>query len=152
MCLPTHHYTTRSKALGSRSINTFFRGIYQNDVFIPGPVATDLCDGLRVFIKCYLWQAHHSFHAGVPGFGLYPKLHGLHEVQHKMARQIRLHGFAWNPAADSCSIDEDFIGRCAALSRTVSPKLSARRVIERYLCHIQIGWARKPLKPLSDVS
>ena len=108
-------------------------------------MAGHLSKSLHGFIKSYVWLAANFFESGTPGFGLYPKLHGLHEVQHLMARQVRLAGFAWNPATQSCSVDEDFIGRCAALSRSVSPRLTSLRTIQRYLCHIQIGWSRHPL-------
>ena len=75
-------------------------------------------------------------------FPLHPKLHAFHEIGHELLRQARVAPFCVNPASHCCSMDEDFIGRCASVSRCVSPRLIAKRTLQRYLCHIQIVWAR----------
>jgi hypothetical protein len=130
------------EALGTEKINAFMRGIYSHDAFIPGEEALTLSGFLHAFVSAYLHGAYAAFVAGVQAYPLFPKLHALHEVAHKMCRQAKACGHAMNPAMMSCSVDEDFIGRFAAVSRCVSPKLIARRAIERYLAHIQIAWAR----------
>ena len=131
-----------TEAKGTEKINEFMRGIYQHDVFIPGPEARRLADALYVFIKAYIYEAHACYERDVSAFGLYPKLHALDEVRHAMIFQVRTAGFCLNPAIYVCSIDEDFIGRTAAVTRCVSPKLLAQRTLQRYLVHIQIAWSR----------
>ena len=138
MCLCFHV----SKALGTEKINAFMRGIYSHDTFIPGEDALALSGFLRTFISAYLHGAYSAFVAGVQAFPLFPKLHALHEVSYRMYKQASSCGHAENPAMMSCSVDEDFIGRFATVARCVSPKIIARRAIQRYLCHIQIAWAR----------
>ena len=118
------------------------RGIYQNDFFIESATATALANDLRSFIRAYLWLAQYSYSQGIPSFPLLPKLHFLQEVSFTLARQARVAKFAINPAAHCCSMDEDFIGRTAAVSRCVSPKLMCRRTLERWLCHLQMAWSR----------
>lgn len=135
-----------AEAFGTRKINDFMRGIYQNDFFIESATATALANDLRSFIRAYLWLAQYSYSKGVPSFPLLPKLHFLQEVAFTLARQARLAKFAINPAAHCCSMDEDFIGRTAAVSRCVSPKLMCRRTLERWLCHLQMAWSRVGVK------
>ena len=114
------------EAFGTEKINAFMRRIYSHDAFV----------------SAYLHGAYSALVAGVQAYPLFPKLHALHEVAYKMRRQAKACGHAMNPAMMSCAVDEDFIGRFAAISRSVSPKLIAKRAIERYLAHIQIAWAR----------
>ena len=131
------------EAYATERANRFFRGIYQHDVFIPRDDATTLSDCLYDFVHAYLYQACVSSKQGkFDFFPLYPKVHAVHEVAHEQRRQCRLSPFTLNPAIHACSIDEDFIGRMAALSRCVSPRVIPQRTLNRYLVHIQICWAR----------
>lgn len=104
--------------------------------------AAELSKALYEFVRAYLFEASAAAQEGKPFFPLYPKLHWLHEVAHELKRQSSVAAFCFNPAAHSCSLDEDFIGRTAAITRCVSPKIIVRRTLERYLAHIQISWAR----------
>lgn len=130
------------EAYGTEKMNFFMRGIYKEDVFIPRERALDLSKSLYAFVHAYLWEASKAYQLRVASFPLFPKLHAVHEIGHALKVQATRCPYAMNPAVHSCSMDEDFIGRCAAITRCVSPKLIAKRTIQRYLCHIQIAWAR----------
>ena len=130
------------KAAGTERINYFMRGIYSNDVLIPSALAADLSGALHDFVRAYMFEAAAAHQVQSSFFPLMPKLHSLHEIGHELLRQSKIAEFCVNPAAHSCSLDEDFIGRCAAVSRTVSPRVIAKRTLERYLAHIQVAWAR----------
>ena len=130
------------KAAGTKQINVFMRGIYSNDVLMESSVGSQLATALRDFIRAYLWQAWKASELGLQYFGLYPKLHSLHEIAYGLRRQARISPWVFNPAACSCSLDEDFIGRVAVISRQVSPRLIPMRTIQRYLAHINIAWSR----------
>lgn len=132
----------RCEAFGTKSVNSFVRGMYSNDLFIPSAVAAGLSSNLRDFIRSHLYLAHSSYQLGLSHFLLVPKLHACHEIAHEMRRQASIASYAFNVAAHTCSLDEDFIGRCAAVSRCISPRLICQRTLERYLCGIQISWAR----------
>jgi hypothetical protein len=70
---------------------------------------------------------------------------GLQQSYHFLTNctwQAQLADFVMNPACHSCSLDEDFIGRTACISRTVSLRIIAKRTLERYLVHIQLAWTR----------
>lgn len=131
------------KAWGTKNVNKFMRGIYSEHVFIPTERAMDLAEALYVFLRAYLFLAHASMEKNKPFFPLFPKLHAVHEVCHQMMWEGKQASYVFNPAATSCSVDEDFLGRVAALTRCVSPRLMIQRTLQRYLCHIQMAWARK---------
>lgn len=135
-----------SEAYATERVNFFCRGIYQHDVFVPSHDAKALGDSLYIFIKAYLFQANAAFHNSMAAFPLVPKLHAVHQIAHQMRWEARRFPYAMNPATVSCSMDEDFVGRCAALSRCVSPmtaKTISKRTLQRYLSHLQILWARR---------
>lgn len=136
------HLFFQTKALGTKKVNQFMRGIYANDTFMHRETAKPLTESLYFFIRAYCWEANEAFQRGVAQFPLFPKLHAVHEIAHEMQRQCAQCEYVFNPAATSCSTDEDFVGRTAALSRCVSPRLIAVRTLQRYLVHIQILWAR----------
>lgn len=132
--------SSSAKAYGTKKINQFMRGIYSSDVFIDRSEGLELSNALYAFIKAYAFEAHASYNKGVSAFAMYPKLHFLHEVAHTMKRQCHKCGICMNPATFSCSIDEDFIGRTAAITRCVAARIMAKRTLQRYLCLIQCTW------------
>ena len=123
-------------------INRFIRGIYSHDCFIPKDAALELSQSLSTFCKAYLFEADCAFKDKLPHFPLYPKLHLLHEVAFRLKKECSMASHALNPSVHCCALDEDFIGRQANITRTVSPMLISKRTLERYLAHIQIAWAR----------
>lgn len=123
-------------------MNHFFRSLYAGDLWLDKPTAQNLAQALLQFIRVYLLLARKSYDLGEKKFGLIPKIHALHEVHHEMVRQGELSHWVLNPIAETCSIDEDVIGRVAILSRSVSPRAIARRALARYLAQINIIWAR----------
>lgn len=130
------------EAAGTMRANEFMRGIYSHDVLIPRDSAMYLSNCLQDFFKAYLFQAAAAYNLGLAYFGLFPKLHAVHELSFHLKKDAQRAGYVMNPAVFSCSMDEDFIGRCAAVSRCVSPRIMSKRTLERYLCHIQCAWAR----------
>lgn len=131
------------EACATKSVNKFFRGIFSQDVFIPSAVGVELADCLKYFVRSYMYQASEANKLALDYFQLIPKLHWCHHIAHEMKRQCDLAGYCLNPAIHSCSMDEDFIGKMAALSRCVSPRLVSKRVMERYLAHIQHSWHQR---------
>ena len=131
-----------SKAAATEKLNYFMRTIYASDVMLEKSLGLELSKALHYFVRAYLYLAHLANRNGTAHFALYPKLHSLHEISHLLRRQAQLADFVMNPACHSCSLDEDFIGRTACISRTVSPRIIAKRTLERYLVHIQSAWTR----------
>lgn len=131
------------KVLGTKKINEFMRGILSHDVLIPKEAGLQISDALHLFCRSYVYEAAAAQKDFLPYFPLLPKLHFLHEVCFRMRRECQHASHCFNPAAASCSMDEDFIGRAAQITRCVSPMLIPQRTLERYLCHIQLAWSRE---------
>ena len=66
-------------------------------------------------------------------FPLIPKIHPLEEILFLMEHQAKFSQWVLNPMVESCSLDEDFIGHAAYITRHVSPRLMALRTFNRYL-------------------
>ena len=49
-------------------------------------------------------------------------------------------GYAQNPVSEFYALDEDFIGRVASVSRSVSPRLTCLREAQRYLLLCRAAW------------
>lgn len=132
-----------TKAAGTRALGDFMRGLYHNDLWIESENAQNIAASGLYFIRAYMYMAKVSMEERKPRFGLYPKLHFLHEVVMGLQLQAEIPQVRWvyNPIAESCAQDEDFIGRVAFVTRCVSPRLTALRSLERYAVHIRMLWS-----------
>lgn len=130
------------EAFATARLNKFMRGLYGHDVFLPSTLAFELANCAYDFVRSYSYQAFAAYNLGLSHYPMHPKLHCVHHVAHELRRQSRISDTSLNPAVWSCALDEDFIGRAATISRAVSPRIIAKRTLQRYLCHIQISWAR----------
>ena len=119
------------------------RGIWSEDVFIPAAKGLALAECLTDFVRIYAWQAYQADQEGQQVFPMLPKLHALHEVAFCMRRQSLQGPWCYNPAVETCQMCEDFVGRTAYITRTVSPRLQALRTLQRYLCQIYVAWEDK---------
>ena len=98
------------------------------------------CDGYcppRFCPGIYVWS---SYCLWIGAFSLSPasKTSCIHEI----FREAEISDYVLNPGVFACPMDEDFIGRTATISRCISPRIISKRTLERYLCHIQLAWAR----------
>lgn len=133
---------TTCQEYGTQKINYVMRFLYSTDLWLKWPDALDVSNALMQFIRVYLLLARLSYDCGENKFALVPKLHAIHEIQFEMARQAKIAFWILNPMCETCSVDEDLIGRVALLTRRVSPKIIAKRSLARYLAQINILWAR----------
>lgn len=129
--------------VGIRSINKFMRTLYHHDMWIPAREAKEIAKEGISCVKCYTFLAFLSGQRGQPMFALRPKLHMLHECAYTLKLQSERASYALNILAESCSIDEDFVGRLAFLARNVSPRLVSQRSIERYLVQAFLAWTQR---------
>ena len=123
-----------------RRLNEFMKGLYGNDLWVPSEEAKRIAFAGKEFVKLYVYLAHLSRQRGQPMFSLKPKLHMLHETAVGMELQAAKGSFALNFLCESCSVDEDFVGRLAFLARHVSPRLVSQRSIERYMVQAYLAW------------
>ena len=128
----------RLVASGTRALNSFMRNLYvcpfwlsrdsKNLVVSAGMHHLRAC--ARLALLCY--------QAGTERFPLTPKHHALWHIIQLLSWQSDMGGgWAMNPVIETCAQDEDMVGRIARVCRSVSPRLTALRTIQRYLlqCH-----------------
>ena len=128
-----------TKASATKALNQFMSGLYHADLWIPRLQVVPIVEAGEHFLKAYSYLAWLSHEQGEPKFSYKPKLHMLHESVVYLRRSLR-HYFCYNIIAESCSIDEDMVGRVAFISRHVSPRLMALRSLQRYLTQVRLAW------------
>lgn len=131
----------RPKESAVCAMNGMMRILYHSDVWVQRPFAQKCVKYGYHFVKAYRFLAHASYVRRERRFPLVPKLHGVEEIIFNMDQQPQLDTF-WvcNPIVESCSCDEDFIGRTAFLCRSVSPRSTCQRSLERYLVQLMQVW------------
>lgn len=133
---------TTYQEYGTQKINYVMRFLYSADLWLKRPDALNVSNALMQFIRAYLLLARLCYDRGENKFACVPKLHAIHEIQFQMTHQAKIAFWILNPMCETCSVDEDLIGRVALLTRRVSPKIIAKRSLARYLAQINILWAR----------
>ena len=114
-------------------------GLYHGDLWLPRQMVRQLVVNGEHFISAYAYLAWQSLQLGEPKFSFKPKLHMHHETVIALKRNLR-NEYTYNVISESCSIDEDMVGRIAFITRHVSPRLTALRSLQRYLTQVQLAW------------
>ncbi|CAJ1434264.1 unnamed protein product [Effrenium voratum] len=127
-------------ASGTRGINNFTRALHEEGCWIKSQQATSIAHAGEHFVKCYSYCAFLSLGKNQNMFQLMPKLHALHESVCQMKRQASIAAWTYNVLTEACPLDEDFIGRLCRVARSVSPRLQARRALERYRVQLMSVW------------
>ncbi len=125
----------------TKSHNNFMRGLHMCDAWIHAEKARKISEAGSHFVAAYVYLAHLSAAMGEPKFPLKPKLHMVQTACVRLLWESEHAPFAYNCLNESCSIDEDFVGRLAFISRHVSPRLIAIRSLERYLTQVHLAWS-----------
>ena len=131
---------TASKTSASRALNYWVAQLFKAELFIPPEMAKKTNAAGIHFLAAYSRLARLSMEQHELRFTLLPKVHMYWHVIFNMVDQASFCGEVENPMAQSCSVDEDFIGRFCALTRAVSPRKRLQRAIERYLTHVALLW------------
>lgn len=137
MCVCLHVF----EEYGTIKLNRALRILYSSDLWLENLIALDVADCLFQFLRAYKKLAKIHWDAFEARFALLPKLHFIHEIEHELRRQARVASWVLNPICETCSMDEDFVGRCAYLTRCVDARTCALRSIQRYLAQLSIRWA-----------
>ena len=138
--LAHHPIILTTQASGSKALNEYVSRLYHGDLWIPKTEAKAIVHFGSHFLKVYSFLAWSSSEKGEPKFGLKPKLHMFHEILEGLKRSL-CNDFSYNVLAETCSQDEDFVGRLAYISRHVSPRMMAMRSLERYLTQVKLAWS-----------
>jgi len=115
------------------SIETFLRGLYSYELWIPSAAAIEISSHGLSFLRLYGHGAKQSYDMTRRLFLMQPNLHRLHHIAWHLGEDARKMDFVPNPLAWSTQPEEDYIGRPSRVSRRVSPRLPIQRTIQRSL-------------------
>ena len=130
------------QASGIRALNYFMSTLYKSELFLEQGLARSVAQAGWHVLAAYGRLAQLTFDAGNPKFTLIPKLHMYWHVVYSLHKDSMSCAWVLNPMAESCSVEEDVIGRYAFLTRHVSPRQRVIRSLDRYLTQVQLLWSR----------
>ena len=127
----------RLVASGTRALNSFMRCLYSFPFWISVESKNELVAAGMHHLKACSRLALLCFRDGEERFPLTPKHHALWHIIQLVQWQCDMGGWGMNPVIETCSQDEDMVGRIARVCRSVSPRQTALRTLQRYLlqCH-----------------
>lgn len=114
-------------------MNTALSTLYNEGFFIRSAKAIKLAKLIVLFLQKYVLAAALCIDRSRVRFAVTAKVHMLHHPAHRMWQEGIAGPWARNPLSESVQMQEDFIGRPSRLSRRVSARLMALRVMQRSL-------------------
>ena len=88
------------------------------------------------FLVAYSEAAQLCYNRGLTRFKLNPKGHAFMHIIDRICQGGERQSWTWNPLGDASQMDEDFIGKIAALSCASSTKTMHLQTISRYLTNL----------------
>lgn len=125
-------------------VDTFLRGLYSWELWIPSEHARSIIDAGLSFLKIHGYAVKVAFARQRLLFHLMPNYHRMHHILWDMHTQSCTCKYILNPLYAATQSDEDFIGRISRTSRRVSPRLTIKRTLQRtllstYAQYVKIG-------------
>ncbi|CAE7423345.1 unnamed protein product [Symbiodinium necroappetens] len=124
----------QSMLLACRSANEFLKVLYSSGLWLSRERCQRAAQAGFDFMKSYLETADAAHRLDKTRFKLTPKLHALLHVIEALAHGYeRGQVWVWNPLGDACQMDEDWIGKIAGITTTVSTRSVHRQTLRKYL-------------------
>ena len=115
------------------SVLSFFKSLHSHGLFLERPCANLLYIHMMRILRGYKRLGKEALSLSIRAFTLKPKAHSLHHMAHSIMCALQDgHALILSPEAESCEVNEDFIGRISKLSRRVGVRCMDRRVFQRY--------------------
>ena len=123
------------------SMNKFLSGLYHADVWLsPEECASAIATG-RAFLDGFRFCADHAFLVlNSTRWKYQPKYHLFGEIVFKLEQSHRAKCPCLNPIIESTQVDEDFVGRIARFSTSVSIRKISERTLKKYLLSLAGYW------------
>lgn len=134
--------STNCEASCCKALNFFMRSLYKLNVFIPAAEARVIVAAGRHFLQGHARLSVLCYNLGQPRYPILPKVHMLYHVVLRMDWECSRSCWVQNPMTQNCAMDEDFIGRFCALTRSVNPRTRVLRSYERYFTQVLLLWLR----------
>ena len=127
-------------ASGTRALNAMMRSFYEQDLWLDRESKNLILNAGNHFLQATSQLAFLNHRLRKNFFPITPKHHMMYHVLKTIQWQGDIAQFAFNPLSEFCALDEDYIGRIASISRSVSPRLACIRVVQRYLLYCRSVW------------
>ena len=118
----------------------FMTALYHSGLFIARlrleRIVRHGCEMLASYSRC----ADMAFRLRLPRFKYNPKYHMLCHLVLSLQTALANRQSPINPISYSCQMPEDFINRCATLSRCVNARTIAVRTIDLYKLAVASAW------------
>ena len=121
------------------SANRFMTCVYHTALWLSREERNQLLEAGYACVKAYQKCATHAYNLNLTRYRYFPKLHMFGEILFGLEQERRLGQDSLSPLAFCTQLDEDFIGKIAFLSRSVS----VRTVHSRTLSHYKIALAQR---------
>ena len=136
--LPPDH---PDEASGTRALNAFMEGLYAADMFLEGRQRDVVLRSGIHFLQATARLSVLSAERREDKFPVTPKHHALYHLVKLCEWQSDISGgWAINMVLESTAQDEDFIGRIAKVARSVDPRSTCVRTLQRYLLMCRQIW------------
>ena len=123
-----------------KAANTFMRTLFHSGIWLlDGERDILIANGLQV-LSCFKRLASIAYVRGATRWKLQPKYHYHFEQIYDMVIERDEDLPSLNPMSTGTQLDEDFVGRVATHSRTVSGRSIHIRTIEKYLLELCLNW------------
>ena len=118
----------------SCSLLRFFQVIHKGSLWLTVSEAKSAIDSVNLFCNAYSFLARRSYDQGECLFHLEPALHMYRHISVRMQAALdRASPAVLSPACFACDLSEDFVGKCARMSRRVAARTCAQRTEQRML-------------------
>ena len=123
-----------------KGANHFMHVIYNAGLWLTSRERGQAIAGLRRFLRNYRRSATMAFEKNLPRFRLSPKFHTAAEIFFELLHAEKRSIDSLNSLTFSTQIDEDFVGRVATYSRSVSSRTVHFKTVQRYKLGLAVHW------------
>lgn len=128
-------------ALACESSLRFFRIMHTEGLWLTRDAAASMARACYEFTQSYSDLARRCSARMFNRYHLEPCLHAFHHYYVDLQSQLDSGAqVCLSPAAANCEADEDFVGKCARMSRFVHAGTTTLRTLERYMLKIRSVW------------
>lgn len=114
-------------------VNRCFSRLYGAGYWLRSEEAKEIASDGLASLRAYWQLAQISLQLGEPRFPVHSKYHMLFHSWRKLHLQAQRLDWQESPLADSCQMDETFVGVLSRYSRRVSPTSTIERTLDIYL-------------------
>ena len=120
--------------------NKFMRLLYNAGLWIKQATRKRLIESCAGLLDNFEICARIAFHNDICRFKMQPKYHMTGELLHAFRSDEYYNRETMNPLSFATQMDEDFVGKIATLSRSVSSRTLHEKTLRRYLLVLKQHW------------